>query len=127
MLKSPRDKGNRTERAVAEIINGILNAKLRRTPMSGAMSDFPGDLFTLHDQGRQASKWLWEVKNRKNGIQTVLKWYKKAAEETPLGKKPVVVATANNENFYVFLTLKDFLQLLRDLDVHEFGFASKSP
>lgn len=112
-------KGSRTEREVAAIINKAFDTELRRTPMSGAYADFAGDLITTHNPDSIINKWLWEVKNRKAGMNRMLEWYKKALDETPPSKKPVVICTTNNEGYYAFLSMSDFLQLLKDASVNK--------
>jgi len=58
---------------------------------------------------------MWEMKSRESW--NILDWYKKAADDSQgTFKKPVVVASRNHENSYVFLTLEDFLKILTELD-----------
>lgn len=111
-------KGSRTEREVARRINQILETNLKRTPMSGAFKDIPGDIVCF-DSKSIASKWFWEVKNRKEGILRIVKWYDKAKEETPKDKKTILVATTNFKPFFAFLLLDDFLQILKELEYYK--------
>lgn len=114
-------KGKLTELRVAKIIEEKFKTApgvVRRTPMSGATVNFPGDLL-IRDADSILAKWMWEVKNRKGGITKVLAWWKKAADEAGPKQKTVVVATMNNEGFYAFLKLDDFLQILKDLEAYE--------
>lgn len=116
---NPYKKGARTEREIAKRINDVLGSSLRRTPMSGAHLSFPGDLITTQDEGKQASKWIFDVKNRKDGFTILIRWFKKLKEETPWSKKPAMILTSNNEDAYAFISLDDFLSLLKDLDHYE--------
>lgn len=113
MKVNARRKGAETELKVAKVINDVLGSNVKRTPRSGAYLEMAGDIMTFGDADSITNDWLWEVKNRNTGFTGLLKWWKKAREETPIGKRTVVIATTDREDYYAFITLKDFLYLLK--------------
>ena len=110
-------KGTRTERAVANQINSALGSHLRRTPMSGAFRDLPGDITTFEDS--IVKEFLWEIKNRKETGRKLIGWYEKAESETPSGKTPVLIFTCRAKPFYVCIRLNYFLNLLKKIQEYE--------
>lgn len=62
MGKSQRDKGNRTERTVADM-HKALGVDAQRVPLSGAVDGFKGDV-RIHHNGRELRA---EVKARGSG------------------------------------------------------------
>ena len=104
-------KGKRFELQVAKYLSKEFETSIRRTPNSGGLS-IKGDL--LATQGI-LSEFNWECKNQEK----LNIW--KALEQSRndcIGshKEPLVVFTKNFEKDYVALELKDFVQILLELE-----------
>ena len=111
MLNSQK-KGKRFELQIAKYLSKEFNnIKISRTPNSGGLS-LKGDIMAT--QGI-LSEFNWECKNQEK----LNIW--KALEQSRndcIGshKEPLVVFTKNFEKDYVALELKDFVQLLLELE-----------
>ena len=104
-------KGKRFELQVAKYLSKEFETTIRRTPNSGGLS-IKGDIMAT--QGI-LSEFNWECKNQEK----LNIW--KALEQSRndcIGshKEPLVVFTKNFEKDYVALELKDFVQLLLELE-----------
>ena len=104
-------KGKRFELQVAKYLSKEFETSIRRTPNSGGLS-IKGDIMAT--QGI-LSEFNWECKNQEK----LNIW--KALEQSRndcIGshKEPLVVFTKNFEKDYVALELKDFVQLLLELE-----------
>jgi Holliday junction resolvase len=104
-------KGKRFELQVAKYLSKEFETSIRRTPNSGGLS-IKGDIMAT--QGI-LSEFNWECKNQEK----INIW--KALEQSRndcIGshKEPLVVFTKNFEKDYVALELKDFVQLLLELE-----------
>lgn len=100
-LKSPKNKGSRHERDVAEILR-FYGFTAQRTPMSGAIENFKGDITT------NAPLFI-ECKNTEKTH--FLEWYKKAEDQSG-SHPPVIVWTCNRNDIYAFLKFSDFMDLI---------------
>ena len=106
ILKNPRSKGTRFELEIADKIRKAgLDPLVRRTPMSGAIKGWSGDLTTpnipIH----------WELKKQETW--SPLEYYKQAMDERATGRYiPVVVMGKNNIEPFTFLSFNDFLTIL---------------
>lgn len=109
---SAREKGKRLERAVAKLLRtkgldpprGDYYKGAQRTPMSGAMSQWKGDILTdlpLHI----------ECKNQERI--TFWKFWAQASEQCPLGQDPVLVISANNRPIVAVVDIDFLLNLLK--------------
>lgn len=67
--RAARQKGNRGEREVVELMRAI-DSEAKRVPFSGAVKGYPGDV-ELPNKG-----WLVEVKRRNHGFQLIENWIK---------------------------------------------------
>ena len=107
-------KGKRFELQIAKYLSKEFNnIKISRTPNSGGLS-LKGDILCTDDNSI-LSKFNWECKNQEK----LNIW--KALEQSRndcIGshKEPLVVFTKNFEKDYVALELKDFVQLLLELE-----------
>ena len=104
-------KGKRFELQVAKYLSREFETSIKRTPNSGGLS-IKGDIMAT--QGI-LSEFNWECKNQEK----LNIW--KALEQSRndcIGshKEPLVVFTKNFEKDYVALELKDFVQLLLELE-----------
>jgi len=110
-----QQKGKAFERKIAKIISDTLGIDFRRTPSPERWKTNKGDGNAPTYIKTIAHDFMWEMKCRESW--NILDWYKKAADDSQgTFKKPVVVASRNHENSYVFLTLEDFLKILTELD-----------
>ena len=104
-------KGKRFELQVAKYLSKEFETLIRRTPNSGGLS-IKGDIMAT--QGI-LSEFNWECKNQEK----LNIW--KALEQSRndcIGshKEPLVVFTKNFEKDYIALELKDFVQILLELE-----------
>jgi len=104
-------KGKRFELSISKYLSKEFETSIRRTPNSGGLS-IKGDIMAT--QGI-LSEFNWECKNQEK----LNIW--KALEQSRndcIGshKEPLVVFTKNFEKDYVALELKDFVQLLLELE-----------
>lgn len=97
-LKSPKDKGSRHERNVAEILR-FYGFEAQRTPLSGAIDNWKGDITTTFP-------FFIECKNTEKT--KMLEWFKKADDQSGT-LPPVIVWTCNNNDIYAFLRFTDFI------------------
>lgn len=92
MGKSQRDKGNRTEREFAKLIDG------ERIPLSGAAGgSFKGDVRGLG--------LLWECKARKDGFKQMYGWLD--------GENDALALKADRKGWLVVLPLEKFQELMK--------------
>ena len=114
MIKHPQVKGKNYERKVAEILSTEFGTQVRRMPMSGAIGDdLSGDLRVIGDS--PLKNCHFELKKRKKI--SFEKWYKKANDEANqfvLRKKTVVIVGIDNGEDYAIVSLKDFINILKD-------------
>ena len=105
-MKNPKRKGSEFEYLIAKRIqNAGLDDRARRTPMSGAIKGWSGDLTTpnipIH----------WELKKQETW--SPLEYYKQALDERVSARYiPVVVMGKNNIEPFVFFSFNDFLTVL---------------
>ena len=113
--KGARQKGANFEREVAKILKDKFNVDVRRTGAQERWKVDGGDV--------NAPSWIktilndfhWECKNREKWA--LLNWYKKTKDDNQgVAKKPIVVASKNFEDDYVFMSLNDFLAIIYELD-----------
>jgi Holliday junction resolvase len=104
-------KGKRFELSISKYLSKMFNEDIKRTPNSGGLS-IKGDIMAT--QGI-LSEFNWECKNQEK----LNIW--KALDQSRndcIGshKEPLVVFTKNFEKDYVALELKDFVQILLELE-----------
>ena len=105
--KSKKAKGTRLEKYVAKELETILGAygvRATRTPMSGAIDRFKGDIFTNLPVGiecKNSERW------------TPLEWFKQAQRDTSSGNIPMLVMSRNNmKEPKAMLELNDLITLM---------------
>ena len=102
-----KQKGSRAEYEVRDLLTG-MGWPSRRTPLSGAIEGWRSDItspsFPCHVEVKNQEHW------------DILKWYKETESKTE-GKIPIVVATKNREELYVFLRFSEFLQLIKHTNI----------
>lgn len=115
-----QQKGKNHERGVAKIISEALGVDVRRTPSPERWKLVKGDMNAAPWVKTISNDFMWEAKCRESWA--ILDWYKKAKDDAEgTSKTPVVVASKNFEDNYVFLTLTDFLKILKELDGYRQG------
>lgn len=109
-----RRKGNAGEREWAKIVNKTFGVQFARTPLSGGL-DLKGDL--LKKYGSQASiadEFHWEVKRvEKLNIHKALQ---QAIRDSRPPLIPCVPHRRNDEEWFITLQAKDFLNILVELE-----------
>lgn len=114
-MKSPRNKGKLGEYAVRDLLRGF-GYKAERTPMSGAMPGWKGDITTEFG-------WFLEVKNTEKT--QFAEWFHKA-EDQGGAKPPMIVWTRNREDIYCFCRMSDFLMALKGQPVQPLKIPPKA-
>ena len=109
MTINSKKKGDRFERDVAKQLNKKFDTNVRRTPMSGGMDNFKGDIIDINPDSILFD-YHWECKNQEK--LNIWKALEQARSDRPMGKTPVVVFTKNFENDYACLEFEDFMNLL---------------
>ena len=107
--RSAKTKGKKFERLVADAINETFGTDTaRRTPCSGAISSFPGDVCLLPDCIRD---FVFEAKccERMN----LWDWISQTERESA-GKIGVLVFSRNRSDAYACLRFDEFLRLLKE-------------
>ena len=105
-MKNPKRKGSEFEYLIAKkILDAGLDDRARRTPMSGAIKGWSGDITTpnipIH----------WELKKQETW--SPIAYYNQALKERIGGRYiPVVVMGKNNIEPFTFLSFNDFLTIL---------------
>ena len=97
-LRSPRAKGRRVEHLVVKMLQD-MGLFARRQPLSGAIRDFPHDVYAKLPDG----DLICEVKARQQPLRVILKW---------LGKADVLFVKPNNEPITVHMPLATFRRLI---------------
>lgn len=109
-LKRPRSKGRGGEHEVCQILNkrlADLSCDFIRTPMSGALMHFPGDIFDRHHK----AGIIGEVKRvEKLNVEKAYQQAKQAAVGSL--DAPVLFHRRNNTEWLVTLSLADFADIL---------------
>lgn len=113
--RGSRDKGANYEREIAKLLKTKFGVEVKRTGAQEKWKVHGGDVNAPKYANTILTDFFWELKKRESWA--ILDWYKKAADDCQgSGQTPLVVASKNNEDDYVFLRLKDFLGLLLELD-----------
>ena len=102
-IKNPQAKGKRFEYYVRDILKAY-GYKAERTPMSGALDSWPGDI---------TSNFPLFIECKNTEKTTFIPWYEKAQDEAA-PRKPIIIWTKNGETAYVFLQLTDFLDQIQN-------------
>jgi len=109
MTLNSNQKGKRFERDVAKKLNKVFKTNVRRTPMSGGMDNFKGDIIDINPDSILFD-YHGECKNQEK--LNIWKALEQARSDRPMGKTPVVVFTKNFEKDYACLEFEDFMNLL---------------
>tara|TARA_R100000900_G_scaffold11616_1_gene10335 strand:- start:539 stop:916 length:378 start_codon:yes stop_codon:yes gene_type:complete len=103
-------KGKRGELEVVKIINRYLETNFRRTPNSGGLS-IKGDIIDI-DNTNPLYDFHIEIKN--TASLQIPKWMSQIENDMPLGKSGLLIAKFKH-NYYSWLSLEDFLYLVRTI------------
>lgn len=115
-----REKGAVFERDFARKLKGVFGVDVKRTGAQERWKAHGGDVNAPEYSKTILTNFFWELKNRETW--SILDWYKKARDDNGSPSKiPVVVATKNREEEYVFLSFKDFSRILLELDGYRKG------
>ena len=98
MIRSPRAKGRRVEHLVVKMLQD-MGLFARRQPLSGAIRDFPHDVYAKLPDG----DLICEVKARAKPPQVILNW---------LGKADVLFIKPNNAPFTVHMSEDTWRRLI---------------
>lgn len=110
-----RQKGKNYELKLAKFFKAEFGVDVKRTGAQERWKAHGGDINAPAYTYTILNDFFWEAKNRESWA--ILDWYKKANDDnygTP--KKTVVVVSKNHEDDYVFLSLRDFTNILKELD-----------
>lgn len=77
----------------------------------------PSGAFYINQKSWYYQHLQIDVKKRNHW--ELIKWYQKLASEADYPKKPVIFVSKNNADWFVFLSLKDFFQLLKEFKNYE--------
>ncbi|NHZ84892.1 MAG: hypothetical protein GWP19_03315 [Planctomycetia bacterium] len=118
--RGSRVKGGTFERRIAKLLQEQFDVSVKRSGAQEQWKHSVGDLQPDPKSDTILNNYFWECKNRESMGKALLDWYKKAKSDAEKGGKiPLVVATKNQEDDYVFIRLEDFLELLEDLSNHK--------
>lgn len=102
MGKSQRDKGNREECGIVNIISSF-GFECKRVPLSGSMKGFKGDIRATFPL-RSGDDVIIESKVRANGFKSLYKW---------LVGNDMLIVRADREKHLVIMPLEDYLRDIR--------------
>lgn len=112
--KSARDKGANYERKIAKRLKDEFGVDVKRTGAQERWKVHGGDINAAKYQDTILTDFFWELKCREQW--QIIDWYKKASYDAGPYQTPLIVATKNREDDYVFLSLDNFLSILYELD-----------
>ena len=112
--KGARDKGARFEREIAKILKDKFGVDVKRTGAQERWKVHGGDVNAPKYVDTILNDFFWECKARESW--SIIDWYLKAVDDVQTNQTPIVVATKNNHDNYVFLSLQDFLKIIYELD-----------
>ena len=108
-------KGADYERKIAKQLSELFGTTVKRTPAQESAKIHGGDVNAHKGDDTILVDFFWELKKRE--AWSILDWYKKAKDDcSGTRQMPIVVASKNNEDDYVFLSLSDFSRILRELE-----------
>lgn len=107
-LKSPKQKGNRLERQVAQLIRSKLKIKAHRTPMSGAWSHMKGDIYS--------PEFPYAVECKNTERFNLWKYWQQTTDQATGSKTPLLVHSANHRPILCTLYFEDFLNLVKEVN-----------
>lgn len=117
--RGAREKGAKFERKIAKILKDKFGVEVKRTGAQEKWKMYGGDVNAPRHIDTILNDFFWECKARENW--SIIDWYIKAADDAETNQIPVVVATKNHNNNYVFLTLQDFIGILKELEEYRKG------
>ena len=112
--RGARDKGANFEREIAKILKKSFGVDVRRTGAQERWKVHGGDVNAPKYVDTILNDFFWELKCQETW--SILDWYLKAVDDAQPNQIPVVVATRNYHDNYVFLTLRDFNRILQELE-----------
>jgi len=104
--RSRKEKGKRLEVSCAKRIEEVLKTTAKRTPMSGAIADWKGDITTY---GLPVS---WECKNQEK--LNFRESFRQAESQATPKQMPVLLTSKNNDSQVI--SVIDFEDLLMLMD-----------
>ena len=107
-----KQKGNKFERLIANMLNKKFGTNVRRTPLSGGMS-FKGDIIDI-DQKSILSRFSFECKNQEK--LNIWKALEQCENDCERYKEPVVVFTRNYKTEYACMRFEDWMNLVKELE-----------
>lgn len=116
-------KGARAEREIARLLEALTNEHWQRTGMPEryklvAKGDV-NPVIKLASGKTYINQRSWYYQNlqidvKKRTHWDLLKWYQKLAAETDYPKRPIILVSRNNTNWYAFLAVEDLFTLLKE-------------
>jgi hypothetical protein len=114
-------KGADAERQIAKLLKKLTGEDWARTgmPERGKLVA-KGDVNPVKKIGLNKyinqDSWYYQnlqidVKKRQNW--DLISWFKKLNDETEPPKKPIIIVSRNNSEWFVFLKLEDFFKLIK--------------
>ena len=115
-MVNSRNKGQRGEREVIELIRKIFGVKYARTPLSGGM-DIKGDIRKPYKQKPTiCDLFHWEIKYQEHlNIWKAFEQSENDSRKDPTNPIPIVAFRRNNSKWLLTLGLDEFLELLLEL------------
>ena len=113
--RGARNKGANYEREIAKKLSAKFGVDVKRTGAQESAKVHGGDVNAAKYQDTILNDFFWELKKRE--AWSIIDWYKKACDDRGgFMTKVVVVASKNNADDYVFMSLDDFTSILVELD-----------
>ena len=113
--KGSQNKGKDFERKIAKKLKDKFGVDVKRTGAQERWKAHGGDVNAPKYIDTILTDFFWECKKRE--AWSILDWYLKAADDAQgSGQTPVVVASKNHEEDYIFLKFDDFLRIIYELD-----------
>lgn len=108
-------KGADYERKIAKLLEHKFGVTVKRTPAQESAKIHGGDVNAPKYMNTILTDFFWELKCRESW--SIIDWYKKAVDDAAGSSQiPIVVATKNHEDDYVFMSLTDFTRIIYELD-----------
>ena len=104
-MSAAKRKGSAGERELARLFSKAGLTEAARTPLSGALADYPGDV--------RLDGYCVEVKRQERV--TIWKWIAQAAAAARGGRVPIVCFRRNRSQWYTVIPTEDFAAMEREL------------
>jgi Holliday junction resolvase len=118
--RGARNKGAAFERKIANKFTDKFGVEVRRT---GAQERWKstngGDVNPRKGEQSVLNDFFFELKCQESW--SLLPWYKKAVDDVGgMHQIPMVIATKNREDDYVFMKLDDMIRILKELNGYRY-------